>query len=99
MDRFNEFYAYPENPDKATLSDSEISENENYINGLQDLNSQRKRKKQYSIDDWSMIYSDDLWYIWCIISDYTRGGKSVRVLDTMDFGSFCSMCYENSTKY
>jgi len=97
MDRFNDVW-HPENPEKQMLSDSEASENELYLHNLQDLNTQRRRKKEYSIDDWCMIFSDDLWYLWCIVSDYTKHGNT-NILDRMDYSSFCSMCYENSSKY
>ena len=45
-------------------------------------------------DDWNMLYNDDLWYLWCLIVPFKENG----VLDRMDYSSFCSMCYENSSK-
>ena len=87
--------AYPPNPVNADLSESEISENEEYVNKLKKLNIYRKRKKEYTFDDWSMIYSSDLWDLWCTINEFK---KNSNLLDKMDFSSFCSMCYENSTR-
>ena len=95
MNRFNDI-GYPANPETNSISDSELSETAEYLDTIQELNAQRKRKKEYSFDDWCMIYSDDLWYLWCIISDYK---KNVKLLDCMDYSGFCCMCYDNSTKH
>ena len=94
MDILNEqLSAYPVNPDNGD-TDSEISENEQYIKHLRILNETRKRKKQFSFDDWNMIYSSELWHLWCIIIPFQENG----ILDRMEFHQFCSMCYENSTQ-
>jgi len=94
MDILNEqLLAYPVNPDNCD-TDSEISENEKYIKHLKNLNETRKRKKQFSFDDWNMIYSSELWHLWCIITPFQENG----ILDRMEYHQFCSMCYENSTK-
>ena len=102
MDILNDYLpAYPPNPVNQDLSESEISENEDYVNKLKSLNINRinsinrKRKKEYIFDDWSMIYSEELWDLWCIIGEFK---KNSILLDRMDFSNFCSMCYENSTK-
>ena len=96
MDRFNEIYPlYPDNPEFEGMSDAEYSDDIDYINTLTDLNDRRKRKKEYNFDDWCMIYADDLWYIWCIINDFAQGGA---LLDKMNYASFCTMCYDNSSK-
>ena len=97
MDLLNDYHPiYPPNPDHEHCSDSDISENDNYINTLVNLNNTRKRKRRYTFDEWSAIRSDELWYLWCIISDFKRNSD---LLDQMDFSNFCSMCYENSTKF
>ena len=94
MDILNDYYPlYPENPDKA--SDSEISENNEYISKLYSINNSKKRKKNLKFDDFCLKYSDDLWYLWCIISEFTNNGN---ILANMEYSSFCSMCYENSVK-
>jgi hypothetical protein len=95
MDILNDYLVYPPNPLTNDLSESEISENEEHINTLKNLNNNKKRKKEFTFDDWCMLYSDDLWYIWCIIEQYKRGSN---FLDNLEFHSFCSMCYDNSTK-
>ena len=94
MDILNDYYPlYPENPNKA--SDSEISENNEYISKLDSINNSKKRKKNLKFDDFCLKYSDDLWYLWCIISEFTNNGN---ILANMEYSSFCSMCYENSVK-
>jgi hypothetical protein len=85
---------YPSNPINSDLSESEISENQDYVNKLKSINLNRKRKKKITFDDWCMLYSEDLWNLWCIISDFK---KNSILLDKMDFSIFCSMCYDNST--
>ena len=83
MDILNDYYPlYPENPEKA--SDSEISENNEYIAKLDSINNSRKRKKNLNVDDFCLKYSDDLWYLWCIISDYTKNGN---ILANMEYSS------------
>jgi len=96
MDILNDYYPlYPNNPNETTDS-GESEENENYIRGLDSINSNRKRKKLLSSDDFCLKYSDDIWYIWCIIKDYSLNSN---LLDRLDYASFCQLCYENSTKY
>jgi len=94
MDILNDqLYAYPVNP--ANLdSESEISENEERIGHLKNLNQRKKRKKEFTFDDWNIAYSDELWHLWCIITPFQENG----ILDRMNFHEFCSICYENSTK-
>ena len=94
MDILNEqLYAYPVNPNNCDNS-SEITENEENINYLKKMNEKRKRKKEFTFDDWNMVYSDELWHLWCIITPFQENG----ILDRMDFAQFCSICYDNSTK-
>jgi len=99
MDILNDYYPLNgNNPKNDDLSDSEISENNEHILRLQTLNENRlnkKRRKEYSIDEWCSIHSDDLWYMWGIISEFK---KTSYILDKMDYTSFCDMCYQNSSK-
>ena len=96
MDLLNDYTpVYSQNPANIDLSDSEISENERYADKLVSLNQNRKRKKEYTFDDWCMINSSDLWNVWCIIEEFKKGSI---VLDNMDYSSFCDMCYQNSTR-
>ena len=99
MDILNDYYPLNgPNPAKDDMSDSEISENEQHVTKLRNLNDDRychKRKKEYCFDDWCTIYSDDLWYLWGIISEFR---KITYVLDKLDYPEFCDMCYQNSTK-
>jgi hypothetical protein len=85
---------YPPNPNNVDLSESELSENEEHVATLRKIKERRKRSRQICFDDWNMLYSDDLWYLWCLIVPFKENG----VLDRMDYSSFCSMCYENSSK-
>ena len=95
MDILNDLLtAYPPNPMNIDLSESEISENEEYTRTLKEINSRRKRKKEFTFDDWCMVYSDELWNLWCIVDKF----KETGILDKMTFASFCSICYDNSTK-
>lgn len=48
----------------------------------------------YSFDDWNMIYSEELWRLWCIISEF-----NYNIFDKLTFPSFCDVCYQNSSKY
>ena len=46
MDLLNDYHPiYPPNPDKADLSDSELSEYEKYTNTLLRINGSRRNKK------------------------------------------------------
>jgi len=97
MDILNDYYPMcPANPDTYELSESEISENNEHINRLDTLNGSRKRKKNLVFDDFCLKYSDDLWYLWCTIKEFTNSGS---ILARMDYPLFCSMCYDNSNKY
>ena len=93
MDILNEYYPlYPENPEPVR-SDSDESV---YIEKLENLNINRKRKKILVFDDFCLKYNDEMWYIWCIIKDYSIQSN---LLNKLTFASFCDICYQNSTKY
>ena len=97
MDILNDYYPlYSENPTNKNHSDeSEIGENNNHINQLEIINNRKRRKKTLSADDFSLKYGNDMWYIWCIIHDYSM---ATSLLDKLTFAQFCQMCYENSSK-
>ena len=95
MDLLNEYYPlYSENPNNAQSVDEGI-ENNNHIEQLNSINNRKRRKKILSADDFSLKYGDDMWYIWCIIHDYSM---ATSLLDKLTFSQFCQMCYENSSK-
>jgi exosome complex RNA-binding protein Rrp42 (RNase PH superfamily) len=95
MDILNEYYPlYGTNPD--ALSESEQSENNEYIEKLDSINKSKKRKKILTMDDFCLKYGDDMWYIWCIVHDYSHDSN---LLDKLDYTTFCEMCYNNSTRY
>jgi hypothetical protein len=96
MDTLNNYYPlYPQKPE-STTDESEKDENNDYIEKLNKINQIKKRKKVFTIDDFCLKYSDDMWYIWCIIKDYS---EQSNLLDKLSYGEFCEICYENSTKY
>ena len=93
MDILNDYY--PLVSDTIERETSISDEDYEYINQLDNINSRSRRKKILSSDDFNMKYADDIWYIWNIIRDYSDG----QFLDRMDYASFCSICYDHSTKY
>jgi hypothetical protein len=81
MDYLNDFYPlYPPNPDPPDESFVEAS---------------RKRKKKLDFSDFCNIHSDDLWYLWCMITEFSSN-TDAGLLSRMDYAMFCSLCYENS---
>jgi hypothetical protein len=97
MDTLNDYYPlYPPNPQTSALSESEESENNEHVKRLDTINAGRKRKKTFNLDDFCLKYNDEMWYIWCVIKDYSCG---TNLLDRLDFSGFCALCYENSTKH
>ena len=98
MDNLNDYYPlYPPNPDTVGLSDSDISENNVYVSKLEKINNNRKRKKEYCFDDFCLVHSDNLWYLWCILNEFTDTNHS-PLLNKLSYNSFCAMCYQNSSK-
>ena len=89
MDILNEYYPlYPDNPANEGLSDSDIEENRKYAEKI-------KKRKKINFDDFCAVHSDDLWYLWCIINEFTNT-NNLSLLNKIDYPSFCSMCYENT---
>lgn len=85
MDILNEYYPlYPPNPDRE-YSDGEIEDSS-------------KRRRYLHYEDWYEKYSDDLWYLWCIINEYTDTNSSI-LLCNMEHSEFCHMCYNNSSHF
>ena len=86
MDILNDLYPlYPENPDPAHYTEHE-----------QELSN--KRKKELTFDDYCAVHSDDIWYLWCMVQEFRQTSNN-SLLDTLDYATFCSLCYENSSKY
>jgi hypothetical protein len=56
----------------------------------------RKKNDYLNFDDWVTVYSDDLYYIWNIIKEYTT--YNVPILDQIDYYKFVIFCFENSSK-
>jgi hypothetical protein len=81
------------------LSDTDSSDTNDYYNNVNNnLNYyHRKKNKNYlNLDDWVTVYSDDLYYIWNIIKEYTT--HNVPILDQLDYTKFVILCFENSSK-
>jgi hypothetical protein len=95
MDVLNDYYPlYSEYPESVSTSESE--ENASYIDKLDSINVHKKRKKIMVFDDFCLKYNDEMWYIWCVIHDYSQ---HTNLLNKLDFPAFCDVCYQNSTKY
>lgn len=91
MDILNDYYPLrPQNQQEDSEEDFE------YIKKLDSINDGRKRKKIMTSDDFCLKYGDEIWYIWCIIKDYSINSN---LLDRLEYSSFCELCYQNSTKY
>jgi hypothetical protein len=67
-----------------------VNNNKNNINN--------KNKKLEQFDSWTLEFSDDLWYMWNILKEYTQNA-SIPILDLMDYTAFVNMCHANSSKY
>jgi len=91
----DDYYNYNDNASWDS-DESEIDANKDYIKKLDDLNENRKRKKTLTVNDFCLKYNDDMWYIWCIVNDYS---KTSGLLNQLDFTKFCDICYENSSKF
>ena len=95
MDTLNDYYPlYPQNPSRDNLTGVDLEEYNNNINHLSGI----VRKKPFYFDDWNLKYSDNLWYLWCILNEFIDNA-SLNLLDKMQFSDFCVMCFENSSKY
>ena len=93
MDTLNDYYPlYPPNPEYDDMSRQEYDERNDYIENL------NKRKHSLVYDDWYVKYSDDLWYLWCIINEFTNINVS-PILCNMEYTNFCVICYEHSQHY
>ena len=96
MDILNDYYHQSQsNPNEHSDSEESAADAE-HIRKLETINIGRKRKKNFTFDDFCLKYNDDMWYIWNIIHDYSL---SSNLLNHLTFAKFCSVCYENSTQY
>ena len=95
MDTLNDYYPlYPPNPDKKHIDGEEANEvdTNEYINYLNKCNH------SLLFEDWNLKYSDDLWYLWCIVCEFTDTSQ-LNLFDNLDYPSFCVLCFENSSRY
>ena len=93
MDTLNQQYPlYRQNRETARLSDEERAERDDMIT----LAEFRKKRKPLLFDDFCTIHSDDLWYLWCMISGY-RDDIGTCILKKMTYAKFCIICFKNSS--
>ena len=99
MDILNDYYPlYPTNPDLDDLSNSDVDEIEERRESIYRHQNGRLRKRNLSFDDWCCIYSDQIWYFWCMICEYTET-NTLPFFDKMEYSNFCTMLYDTSSKY
>jgi hypothetical protein len=99
MDTLNDYYPlYLQNPDVIDLSDSELDELDQHRESVFRHQAGRLNKKDLTFDDWSCIYSDEIWYLWCMIGEYTCT-NALPFFNKMEYSNFCSMLYDTSSKY
>jgi hypothetical protein len=90
MDILNDLYPLHErNPENFGLSETEINEKREYAYRL------RSRKRKLDFEDFCVVHSDDLWYLWCIIKEFSVNSRSF-LLDELDYHTFCMTCYNNT---
>ena len=88
MDILNDYYPlYPPNPDDYSSEDDR-----DYLDKLTE-----QRTRELNVDDYCMVHSDDLWYLWCMVNEFTVT-NTVAIFDKIDYAKFCVLCYENSTR-
>jgi hypothetical protein len=73
-----------------SLSDSDSSTNYFY----QKVNNSKK----LSFDEWNIIYSDEIYYMYTLLLNYINDSNS-PLLGNLDYSKFMFFCYENSSKY
>ena len=97
MDKHDEYYSFWSQPPIQTEEESLDSNSDyEYIQTLDSINNRKKRKRIMTMDDYCLKYGDDIWYLWCIIKDYS---ETSGVCEKLDYSTFCQVCYENSEKY
>ena len=83
-----------------TLNDYYLDYFNNYeepdYNYQQEILDKLPTKCQLNFDEWSCVYSDELWHLYNTIKDITEYNQ---IFDVLDYSSFCSMAYDNSSKY
>jgi len=100
MDLLNDQYPLYQEYLSQDFSDSE-SDNEFHHKQKQTAseiqNLIKPHKKLLIVDEWNIVYSDDLWYLWCVIQETIMVNNS-PLLDRVDYAAFCEWVYLNSTK-
>ena len=94
MDLLNDHYPlYSQNPEYEFLSPEGIANRQERAERIRN----KKRKKKMPLDEFCSAYSDDLWYLWNVIREYTEINNS-KLLDTLDYSHFCVLCYQRTSK-
>ena len=94
----NTLYVLNDQSGYTSESSNDYSPQNNFFINNSSKNNNSKKKKLEQFDSWTLEFSDDLWYMWNILKEYTQNA-SIPILDLMDYPSFVNMCHANSSKY
>ena len=90
MDILNDYCIVNEpNPDHLGLNETQINEQRDYSYNL------RKRKRNLNYEDFCLVHSDDLWFLWNTIKQFSVSSYSF-LLNELDYTTFCEVCYNNT---
>lgn len=89
---FNEDTLDDNNSDES----SDYLEKKNIATEIQKL-IKSKSNKFLKFDEWNIIYSDELWYLWCTVQE-TISINNSPFLDRIEYTAFCNWIYKNSSK-
>jgi len=101
MDLLNDEYPlYEENPQHPCTEEyyNYISDQKETVQKIRDLTKRRpKKKKNLQSDEWEVYYSDDLWYLWCIMNEYITS-NNLPFMERTKYSDFVNIVYRNSSK-
>jgi hypothetical protein len=100
MDILNDKYPLYEEYLSQDFSDSDSDHEFNHKQkqtAIEIQNLIKPNKKLLLVDEWNIIHSDDLWYLWCVIQETIYINNS-PLLDRVDYPTYCEWVYRNSTK-
>lgn len=62
------------------------------------INRSRKKKINILFDEWTTFYSDELWILWCIMTEFISE-SGLPFFDKINYMEFVRLCFRNSTKH
>jgi hypothetical protein len=62
------------------------------------INRSRKKKINILFDEWTTFYSDDLWTLWCIMSEFISE-SGLPFFNKINYVDFVKLCFRHSTKH